>query len=173
MSTNTHTTAYASDRATPRGGYSSEAFREYMRGYNPAALDTVDRKPASERLRAAHDKGVTPQGRAYVCELEHAHNALMYYGPATRVDRDGGTIEYHLHDRETFRETVGTPNMLARVTFSRSEALAWYKLGGLVLVKTTAGTTPREIWNAPRWLGRLYAGNGRVKFYKYGRDAIE
>ena len=124
----------------------------------------------------------TPQARGYG---EWAHEyARNGYRPDTLVWRDGGTREYALHDRDTFRDRVNGHDRTTytreasarndgRITYSRKEALAWYAQGGLVLVSTTCRTAPIEIWNAPKWIRRVYAGNGKIKFYHYGRDELK
>lgn len=113
----------------------------------------------------------TPQARTYD-EWTHEY-ALNAYRPDTLVYRDGGTREYVLLNRDTYRDTLDHVNTDARVTYSRREALAWYARRGLVLVKTSCRTAPFEIWNAPKWVRRIYAGNGKIKFYHYGRDELK
>lgn len=122
-------------------------------------------------FRGLDHNDATPQARAYD---EWAHEyALNAYRPSTLVYRDGGTREYVLCDRDTYRDALGHASADTRVTYSRREALAWYAERGLVLVKTTCRTSPFEIWNAPKWLRRVYAGNGKIKFYHYGRDELK
>ena len=143
----------------------------YATHYATCAYTYTRTHVAGQAFRGLSHCDETPQARTYD---EWAHEyALNAYRPDTLVWRDGGTREYVLCDRDTYRDTLGHANADTRVTYSRREALAWYAERGLVLVKTSCRTAPFEIWNAPKWLRRIYAGNGKIKFYHYGRDVLK
>lgn len=180
MNTRKHTDAHASIPtgawlALGRGDECSERLREWYKQATRSLAYTGEYAyertyRTGQAFRGLDHNDRTPQARTYD-EWTHEY-ALNAYRPDTLVYRDGGTREYTLHDRDTYRDTLGRVST-ARTTYSRREALAWYAQGGLVLVSTTCRTSPFEIWNAPKWLRRVYAGNGKIKFYHNGRDELK